>query len=135
VPVIILPIEKLRVMNPKSTIDLKTIFILFLFVLLSLPLSAKEPISWETYENQAWGYRLSYPGRWQIIEAKVAQEKKAAWSGDVLFEGELQKVTFGETDKVMWPGEFQVIVLSNPQRWDLKEWIRNYEIRDVSGGI
>ena len=91
-------------------------------------------MGWLSYENQKWGYRLSYPGRWQIIEAKVAQEKKGAWSGDVLFDGELRKVTFGEPGNNMWPGGFQVIVLCNPKKWTLREWLMHYEIRDVSGG-
>lgn len=93
-----------------------------------------QPLTWASYRNGAFQYQVDYPSLWQVVEAKPRTDNKAAWAGDVLLEGELQKVTFLERPHGIWQGEFQVRVLANPDQWDLKRWVERDELKDITGG-
>ena len=98
-------------------------------------LPEEDVAQWKTYVNEAYGYALEYPGGWKVIEAKPrVEDNKAVWGANILFEGELQKVTFLESEHAHWQGEFQVRVLSNPDDIELEHWIRMHEPQDVTGG-
>ncbi|MDD5451625.1 MAG: hypothetical protein PHT49_06995 [Desulfovibrionales bacterium] len=89
---------------------------------------------WKTYRNEKYGYEIKCPEGWEVIEAQPRVGAKATWTGNALFEGELQKVTFLEKEYIDWPGEFQIRVLSNPDQLSLEEWISKHEPQDVTGG-
>ena len=89
---------------------------------------------WKTYKNDEYGYEVKYPQGWEVIEAKPREENKAVWGAKILFEPEVQKVTFLEKGYEFWPGEFQICVYSNPDNLPLEQWIDEHEPQDVTGG-
>jgi hypothetical protein len=97
-------------------------------------LAVNQMTGWKTYRNKKYGYEIKYPEVWEIVEAQPRVGIKATWAGNVLLEGELQKVTFLEKESIDWPGEFQIRVLSNPDQLNLEEWVSKHEPQDVTGG-
>jgi len=91
-------------------------------------------VEWETYENKQFGYEIEYPKDWGIIEAKPRSGTRAAHGNEILYGKELHKITFLEKGYRYWPGEFQVIVLANPDSLGLEDWVQALRIEDVSGG-
>ena len=89
---------------------------------------------WTTYKNERCGYEIKYPSGWQAIEAVPKTGTGTFIAHEVLWEEELQKVTFLEKEYSMWPGEFQVRVLANPGSYSIEEWVKHHPIEDVSGG-
>ncbi len=89
---------------------------------------------WKTYQEKKYGYHLKYPAGWEVIEAKPREGNKAVWGAKILFEEEMQKVTFLEKEYKFWPGEFQVLVMSNKSNLTLEQWIDKHEPQDVTGG-
>lgn len=100
----------------------------------TVALPVNQMTAWKTYRNKEYGYEIKYPESWEVIEAQPRVGTKATWAGNVLLEGELQKVTFLEKEYIDWPGEFQIRVLSNPDQLSLEEWIGKHEPQDVTGG-
>jgi hypothetical protein len=89
---------------------------------------------WKTYQNKKYGYEVKYPESWEVIEAKPREGNRAVWAVKILLEEEMQKVTFLEKEYKFWPGEFQVLVMSNKDNLSLEEWIEEHEPQDVTGG-
>ncbi|MEK8023726.1 MAG: hypothetical protein AAB229_07960 [Candidatus Hydrogenedentota bacterium] len=85
------------------------------------------------YRNDSFGYSIRYPEDWTLVEAVTRLDTNAEWGGAILLESELQKVTFQEQSGGIWPGEFQVRVLSNPEKLTIDSWTRALRVRDVSG--
>ena len=102
-------------------------------IVIGATAAAGETPDWKTYRNDSYGYELKYAAGWQLVEAKPRVNNLATWAGNILLEGELQKVTLVELGSRMWLGEFQVRVLSNPNRWSLEEWAKHYDVTDVGG--
>ena len=86
--------------------------------------------SWATYRNDDLGYELQYPHDWEFTEAKPRTDDLADWSGKILFEEEVQKITFLEKEYQKWQGSFQVRVLQNTNKWDIDQWSDNYLAED-----
>ena len=86
--------------------------------------------SWATYRNDDLGYELQYPHDWEFTEAKPRTDDLADWSGKILFEEEVQKITFLEKEYQKWQGKFQVRVLQNTNKWDIDQWSENYHAED-----
>jgi len=85
----------------------------------------------ELYRNQDFGYEISFPEGWRLVEAARRQGPGTKWAAEVLSGDELQKVTFLETGERVWPGEFQIRVLANPGGLSLDAWTEKYSNTDV----
>ena len=113
----------------------KTILIpvAFLLLVISLTVTGRES-DLSIYRDKDFGYQMEYPTGWGVIEAKPRADNLATWAGYILEEGELRKVTFRERVDVIWPGEFQIVTLSNPRRLTFMEWVEKYDVMDIAGG-
>ncbi len=87
----------------------------------------------QIYRNEKYGYELKYQSDWEAIEAKPRVGYKVEWTGNILVDDELQKVTFLEKESVDWQGEFQIAVISNPDKLNLEQWIKKNEPQTVMG--
>lgn len=85
----------------------------------------------KTYVNTEYGYEVSYPANWEIIEAAPDTNNKTDWEGDILLEGQLQKVTFLETGYSLWRGHFHIIAHANDDSLNLDEWLNENVPTDV----
>lgn len=86
---------------------------------------------WETYINIEFGYEISYPVNWEVIEAAPDTNNQADWAGNILLDGQVQKVIFLEKDSKMWQGQFQVCVIENTDSLSLDKWVAKNEPTDV----
>jgi len=89
---------------------------------------------WRTYKQPAFGYEISYPAGWKVVEAAPKKSDQAQWEGDVLLDDEVQKTTFLETPYGLWQGQFQVSVEAVPEGLGIEEWLKKNEPRDITGG-
>ncbi len=89
---------------------------------------------WKTYRNKKYGYQVKYPKGWEIIEAKPRVGYKTEEAMNILYDGQVQKVTFLEKKYVNWRGEFQIGIISNPDKLSLEQYINKSDYADVSGG-
>lgn len=87
---------------------------------------------WAVYQNATYGYQILYPEGWKAVEAKPRINSGTVWSGHILCDGELQKVTFIEQKFTMWRGEFEIRVLKNEKKVSLNEWIEAYDIKAIN---
>ena len=85
------------------------------------------------YKNEQFQYEFEYPTNWEVTEAKPRIGNKVEWAGDILLEGELQKVTFTEEEKKDWPGEFQIRVMENSNNDTVETWIENNKPKAAGG--
>lgn len=92
-----------------------------------------EESNWEIYTASAYSYSIKYLNGWEITEAKPRVGNEPVWSGGILIDKEVQKVTFTEKGSKLWPGQFQVRVLSNPDRLTLDQWTQNYKEESAAG--
>lgn len=88
-------------------------------------------VEWATYTNIEFGYEISYPTNWEVIEAAPDTNNQADWTGNILLDGQIQKVTFLEKDSQLWQGQFQVCVIENYDSISLHEWVTKNEPTDV----
>lgn len=93
----------------------------------------RSSLEWTLYKNQQFRYQVQYPQGWKVIEAKPRVGNKVEWSGNILLEEELQKVTFSETEVSNWQGNFQINVLGNPNNDTLEMWIDKNKPKAASG--
>jgi hypothetical protein len=68
------------------------------------------------------------------VEAAPKPTLREHAGSEVLHEGEAHRVTFRERHNGLWPGEFRIRVLANPDRYSIEEWVTRHPIEDVSGG-
>ena len=99
------------------------------------PSSLGRAADWPAYRGKEFGYQVSYPAGWGVIEAKPRLGEAAVEEDEVLSNGEVQKVTFLEESYGMYRGRFQVRVLPLPQKQPFKQWVDRYvaDYRDVYG--
>lgn len=94
----------------------------------SLPI---KPEKWLTYSNNQYRYSLTYPDKWDIIEAVSMAYPTSNDSSRILLNGELQKVTFFYTGPLPQTfddiGEFQLTVYANKEGYSLDQWINNFK--------
>jgi hypothetical protein len=93
----------------------------------------EEAGDWKMYRNSNFKYVIKYPKDWSLTEAKPRVGNEPVWLGTILIDKELQKVTFAEKESKLWPGEFQVRVLSNPDQVTLDQWAKNYKEESAAG--
>ncbi|MDP2207292.1 MAG: hypothetical protein Q8K98_00785 [Bacteroidota bacterium] len=106
----------------------KTFFYLVILV-FSFQIFAQD--KWETYTNIEFGYEISYPTNWEVIEAAPDTNNQADWAGNILFGEQIQMVTFLEKDFQLWQGQFQVCVIENHDSISLHEWVEKNEPTDI----
>lgn len=106
-----------------------------LFALLALlPAAACAPDgggSWAEYRSERFGYTIEYPGDWTVIEARPWEREMTSQS-EFLEAGELGKVTFLEPQGDVWPGQFELRVLPNPDGQSLEEWLDGFRLANLS---
>jgi hypothetical protein len=83
------------------------------------------------YHNACFGYEISYPEGWRLVEAAPRQGPGTRRAAEVLSGDELQKVTFLEPGDRVWPGEFRIRVLANPRGLSLDGWTEEYSNTDM----
>lgn len=96
--------------------------------------SDAETNTWNIYCNAAHGYAVQCSEGWDTLEAVPRTGTGTAWANEILIGDELQKVTFLERRQSMWPGEFQIAVMANPDHLALDQWVDALKIEDVTGG-
>jgi len=87
-------------------------------------------ITWETYTNKEYGYTLSYPSHWEVVEAKPNLDANQVRTVEILRDNDLHRVTFLEQEVVLWQGSFDISVHENPLSFDTREWADDYSQRD-----
>jgi len=109
--------------------------LLLLALACVLSLLAAQMGEWSTYHNEKFGYEIRYPAGWKAVEARPrTNDDKAHSTGEVLFPGVYQKVTFKEPEGKFWPGEFLVLVYEHAEGQTLDEWAdsSNTDVHDES---
>ena len=86
---------------------------------------AAEP-DWLVYSCEKYGFSIKYPTGYRVIEAKPRSETESIWGAEVLSGLELYQVTFIEAEYEMWPGSFEICVMSNEDGFGLMEWIERF---------
>ena len=84
--------------------------------------------NWKTYRNQEYHYSVEYPSDWEVYEAQPRVGNKTEWTGDILIDQEIQKVTFIETIPKTWPGKFEITVQNNPGNLNTESWAKQFLI-------
>jgi hypothetical protein len=77
---------------------------------------------WRTYRNQEHGYRIDFPGDWQVIGA-TADSNDANSFTETLQAHEIHKVTFAGGGPG-FEGTFEVRIVANPEDLTVEEWAR-----------
>lgn len=90
-----------------------------------------QDIEWEKYTNNKYGYSIKYPGDWKITEAKPCKDKWAAYGGELLSPGELQKISFTDTSDRYWQAGLAIRILELPQGKTFDQWMNEYEASDT----
>ena len=96
--------------------------------------SPPEHEGWREYESADADFRLRYPETWDVTVAKERTEPVAAWAPTILEKGELHKVTFRQGGGVVWPGQYEIRVLANPDRLDLEAFYSRFDMSDLWNG-
>lgn len=100
------------------------------------PITNQETEGWKTYINTEYGYKTTYPSGWEVVETKSTEKNVASLpSTEILFEskGEIQKVTFLENQDVLWPGQLEIVIFSNPNNLNLEQWVSSLKFEAATG--
>ena len=89
-----------------------------------------QDVKWEKYSNRQFGYSIKYPVGWKITEAKPRKDNKAAYGGEILLPGELQKISFADTSDRYWQAQMQIRIIEIPQGKTYDLWVKEYEYSD-----
>jgi len=89
-----------------------------------------QDVNWEKYSNKEYGYSIKYPAGWKITEAEPRRDNKAAYGGEILLPGELQKISFSDTSDRYWPAQMQIRIIEIPQGKTYDLWVKEYEYSD-----
>lgn len=101
-----------------------------LYISPTITPSQNEPY---TFVNEILGFKVTYPSNYDVVEAKVRVGREVEWTGDILKGDEIQKITFMEqSEGNIWPGEFTVSVLLNPELLSLEEWVQQYQQKSIT---
>lgn len=90
-----------------------------------------QQVEWNVHRDQAAGFEIPYPGAWRVIVAKPRSGPGAAWEPEVLLDGELHKTVFYESGESVWPGQYTVRVLENPDSIDLEAAYSQFDLSDL----
>ena len=82
---------------------------------------ADETENWEIYKNDKFGYEIKYPKVWKAVEAKPRIGFNPEWTGNILIDNEVQKITFVTTGLENFEFNFEVKVSSNPANLSIEE--------------
>jgi hypothetical protein len=88
-------------------------------------------IQWTTWRDSIGQFQIGYPRRWHLIQARPRRDQRSYRAGEILIAGEVAKVTIREPEGPLWPGEFTVRVLPNPNRLSLDEWFTDFNLSDL----
>ncbi len=125
---------------------LGTVLLIFYFVVLVPhdffrtfsvnPAQNIDTADWKTYKNEKYGYMVKYPKGWEIIEAKPRTRNQTENLGNTLNDeyGEVQAVTFVENRNVIGVIEFEVNILSNPDKLSLEQWNNRSKSKEDDDG-
>ncbi len=87
---------------------------------------------WQKYSNKEFGYTIKYLAGWKITEAKPRKDNKAAYGGEILLPGELQKISFSDTSDRYWQATLAIRVLELPKGKTFAQWMKEYEASDTT---
>jgi PsbP-like protein len=88
--------------------------------------SLNYPIEWKTYTNVDYGYSVNYPSSWEVVEAHSNDGNNLNEVGSVLFDNELNKITFMESNPTASQGIFIISVEKNPNKYTTATWADNF---------
>lgn len=111
---------------------MKLFYYIIAGVLIISSSSSGQDVKWQKYSSKEFGYTIKYPTGWKITEAKPRKDNKAAYGGEILLPGELQKVSFADTSDRYWQAQLQIRIIEIHKGKTFDQWVKEYEYSDTT---